>query len=130
MDLSVNISIWIATVVLASVALLGGATKTFVPKRKLASHNGGEWVGAADTWFVKSLGVLELMASVGLVLPAVLGIGRVFVPVTAMCWVLLMIGAMVTHGRLGQTRFVMVNIVYLAVALFIAWGRIGPSPYI
>jgi hypothetical protein len=129
MDLPVNITLWIATIVLASVALLGGATKAFVSKDRLAAHNGGEWVAAADARFVTSLGVLELLASVGLILPAVLGIARVLVPVTAACWVLLMMGAMVTHGRLGQTRFVLVNLAYLAVALFIVWGRVGPSPY-
>jgi len=42
------------------------------------------------------------------------------VPVTAACWVLLMVGAMITHGRLGQLKFVMLNTVYLVIALVIA----------
>jgi hypothetical protein len=62
--------------------------------------------------------------------PAVLDIAPVMVPVTATCWVLLMIGAMITHGRLGQVKFVLVNTVYLAIAVFIAWGRFGPRPYV
>ena len=41
-----------------------------------------------------------------------------------------MIGAMITHGRLGQVKFVLVNTVYLAIAVFIAWGRFGPRPYV
>jgi hypothetical protein len=129
-DRSVNVVLWIATGLLAAVALVGGATKAFVPKEKLAAHSGGEWVAAADDSFVKSLGVLELLAAIGLILPAVLDIARVMVPVTALCWVLLMIGAMITHGRLGQTKFVLVNVVYLAIAVFIAYGRFGPSPYV
>lgn len=51
------------------------------------------------------------------------------VPVTAVCWVLLMVGAMITYGRLGQFKFVMLNSVYLALAAFIAWGRFGPEPF-
>jgi hypothetical protein len=125
-----DVTLWIFTSLLALVALVGGASKTFVPPAKLASHDGGEWVAAADPRFVKTLGVLELLAAVGLVLPAVLDIARFIVPVTAVCWVLLMIGAMVTHGRLGQTKFVMVNVVYLAIAVFVAWGRFGPRPYV
>lgn len=125
-----NVVLWIATGLLAAVALVGGATKAFVPKEKLAAHNGGEWVEAADDSFVKGLGVLELLAAIGLILPAVLDIAPVMVPVTALCWVLLMIGAMITHGRLGQTKFVLVNVVYLAIAVFIAFGRFGPSPYV
>ena len=47
-------------------------------------------------------------------------------PVTAVCWVVLMIGAMITHGRRGQFALVVLNLVYLALAAFIAWGRFGP----
>lgn len=37
-----------------------------------------------------------------------------------------MVGAMITHGRLGQSKLVLLNTVYLALAIFIAWGRFGP----
>ena len=83
----------------------------------------------ASVGFVKTLGVLELLAAVGLILPAVVDIAPVMVPVTAACWVLLMIGAMITHGRLGQSKLVMLNVVYLALAAFIAWGRFGPESF-
>ena len=74
--------------------------------------------------------VLELRAAAGLILPAIVDIAPVMVPVTAVCWVLLMIGAMITHGRLGQFRLVMLNLVYLALAAFIAWGRFGPESFV
>lgn len=125
-----NLTLWIATGLLAVVALLGGISKTFVPKEKLAAHNGGAWTAHASVGFVKTLGVLELMAAVGLVLPALLGIAPVMVPVTAVCWVVLMVGAMITHGRLGQFKLVMLNSVYLALAALIAWGRFGPESFI
>jgi hypothetical protein len=47
------------------------------------------------------------------------------VAVTAVCWVLLMVGAMITHGRLGQFTLVLVNAAYLGLAVFVAWGRFG-----
>ena len=125
-----NVTLLVAAGLLATVALVGGLTKAFVPRPKLAAHSGGEWVEAANDGFVKTLGVLEILAAIGLVLPAVLDIAPVMVPVTAACWVLLMIGAMITHGRLGQVKFVLVNTVYLAIAVFIAWGRFGPRPYV
>ena len=125
-----NVALWIATSLLAAVALVGGASKAFVPIETLAAHDGGEWVAAADPRFVRTLGVFELLAAAGLILPAVLDIAQFMVPVTAVCWVLLMIGAMITHGRLGQAKFVMVNVVYLAIAAFVAWGRFGPRPYV
>jgi hypothetical protein len=124
-----NLALWIAAALLAVVALASGVSKAFVPKDKLAKAPGGEWTEDASVGFVKTLGVLELLAAVGLILPAVTNIAPVLVPVTAVCWVLLMVGAMITHGRLGQFKFVMLNSVYLALAAFIAWGRFGPEPF-
>lgn len=79
---------------------------------------------------MKTLGVLELLAAIGLVLPALTGVAPVLVPVTAACWVVLMIGAMITHLRHdGAGRFVALNLTYLALAAFVAWGRFGPAPF-
>ena len=124
-----DVILWIAAGLLAAVAMAGGISKTFVPKAKLAAAHGGEWTAGASVGFVKTLGVLELLAAVGLILPAVVDIAPVVVPVTAVCWVALMIGAMITHGRLGQYRLVVLNVVYLALAAFIAWGRLGPESF-
>ncbi|MCW2758249.1 MAG: DoxX-like family [Nocardioidaceae bacterium] len=124
-----NVALWIATGLLAVVALVGGVTKVAVPKERLAAQHGGEWTAQAGAGFVRTLGALEVLAAVGLVLPALVDVAPVMVPVTATCWVLLMIGAMITHGRLGQIGFVLVNVGYLALAAFIAWGRFGPGSF-
>ncbi|BCJ75856.1 hypothetical protein CS0771_54000 [Catellatospora sp. IY07-71] len=125
-----NLALWIAAGLLAGVALLGGITKTFVPKDKLAAaHSGGEWLRHAGAGFVKTLGILELLAAVGLTLPGVLGIATFMVPVTAVCWIVLMIGAMITHGRLGQYSLALLNFAYLATAAFVAWGRFSLEPF-
>ena len=97
------------------------------PRRSWPQHNGGGWTGDAGVGFVKTLGVLELLAAVGLILPAVLDIAPVLVPVTAVCWVLLMVGAMITHGRRGEFALAVLNLIYLALAAFIAWGRSAPG---
>ncbi|MFD4430874.1 DoxX family protein [Nocardia sp. NPDC058497] len=124
-----NISIWIATGLLAVVALGGGISKTFIPQTKLAAQRGGEWARAVSPGFIKAIGIAELLAAAGLILPAVLDIAPIMVAVTATCWVALMIGAMITHGRLGQIALVAVNAVYLAVAVFVAWGRFALEPF-
>jgi hypothetical protein len=118
-----NIALWITAGLLAVVALTGGVSKTFVPRAKLAATPGGEWTGERGDGFVKTLGVLELLAAAGFVLPAALGVAPVLVPVTAGCWVLLMIGAMATHLRHGEPKFAALNLAYLALAAFLAWGR-------
>ncbi len=124
-----NITLWIAAGLLALVALSGGITKTFIPKEKLEHHEGAAWTRPVSPAFVKTLGVLELLAAVGLILPAVVDVAPVLVPITAVCWVALMIGAMITHGRLGQLKLVAVNLVYVVLAVFIAVGRFGPESF-
>ncbi|MFI6736897.1 DoxX family protein [Nonomuraea sp. NPDC050451] len=124
-----NLALWIAAGLLAAVAVSGGISKTFVPKEKLAAVASGGWTADVSAGFVRTLGVLELLAAVGLILPAALDIAPVLVPVTAVCWVLLMVGAMITHGRRGESAFVVLNLIYLAVAAFIAWGRFGAGPF-
>ncbi|MGW1134494.1 DoxX family protein [Streptomyces griseoluteus] len=124
-----DLALWISAWVLAVVALVGGVGKAFVPKEKLAAVHGGGWTEGVGARSVKVLGVLELLAAVGLVLPALLDRAPVMVPVTAACWVLLMIGAMATHGRRREFAFVALNLAYLALASFIAWGRFGPESF-
>ncbi|MEU6348711.1 DoxX family protein [Streptomyces sp. NPDC047072] len=124
-----NLTLWIAAGLLATVALTGGISKTFVPVAKLAAAPGGGWTGDNGAAFVRSLGAVELLAAVGLVLPAAVGVAPVLVPVTAVCWVLLMVGAMITHGRRGERGFVVLNLVYLVLAAVIAWGRFGIAPF-
>jgi hypothetical protein len=124
-----NLALWVAAGLLAAIALTGGISKTFVPKKKLSDTHGGEWTEDVSGGFVKTLGGLEILAAAGLILPALTGVVPVMVPVTAVCWVLLMVGAMITHGRLNQYKLVMLNVAYLALALFIAWGRFGPVQF-
>lgn len=124
-----NLALWIAAGLLALVALVAGITKTFVPKEKLAQHEGARWTRGVSTGFLKSLGLIEILAAAGLILPAVVDVAPVMVPVTAVCWIALMIGAMATHGRLGQVKLVLVNVVYVALAVFIAVGRFGPESF-
>ena len=125
-----NFALWIATGLLAIVALMGGIIKTFVPKEKLAKQPGAGWVGDSSVGFVKALGVIEILAAVGLILPAVVNIAPVLVPVTAVCWMLLMICAIITHIRYGESQAIVVNLVYFLLAAFIAWGRFGPESFI
>ncbi|MGA5324400.1 DoxX family protein [Streptomyces seoulensis] len=124
-----DLVLWISAWVLAVVALVGGVSKTFVAKEKLAGVHGGGWTEGVAERSVKVLGVLELLAAAGLVLPALLDRVPVLVPVTAACWVLLMTGAMATHGRRREFGFVVLNLAYLALAAFIAWGRFGPESF-
>ncbi|WP_236567272.1 hypothetical protein [Nocardia sp. CY41] len=40
-----------------------------------------------------------------------------------------MIGAIITHLRDGEAEFILLNIAYLALAAYVAWGRLGPESF-
>ena len=123
-----NLALWIATGLLALVALAGGISKTFLPKEKLDSHP-ASWTTGASAGFVKTLGVLELLAAVGLILPAALGIAPVLVPLAAVGLVLMMVGATITHLRRHEVQAIVVPLALLAMAALVAWGRLGPESF-
>ena len=62
---------------------------------------------------IKMIGALEVLAAVGLILPAALDIVPVFVALAATGLVLLMIGAMVTHARRKEYQNIGVNVILL-----------------
>jgi hypothetical protein len=40
-----------------------------------------------------------------------------------------MIGAIVTHARRQERQQIVANIVFVALAAFVAWGRFGPEAF-
>jgi uncharacterized membrane protein YphA (DoxX/SURF4 family) len=124
-----NTALWIIAGLLAAAFLAGGTIKLALPKRTLAAAPGGGWVEDFRAGNVKAIGTLEVLAAIGLVLPAVLGIAPVLVPLAAVGLVLLMIGAIITHLRRHEAKPILANVAYLALAVFVAWGRFGPHPF-
>ena len=123
-----NLALWIIAGVLAVGFLASGAMKLARPKEKLVA-SGMTVLDDFSAGAVKAIGTLEILAAVGLILPAVLDIAPVLVPLAAVGLVLLMIGATIVCLRRHETRPVAVNLVLLALAAVVAWGRFGPQPF-
>ncbi|MCB8900826.1 MULTISPECIES: DoxX family protein [unclassified Streptomyces] len=125
-----NLALWIVTGLLAVAYLAGGAFKLVTPKEKIASSGpSARWVDDFSGSGVKAIGALEVLAAVGLVLPAVLDIAPVLVPLAALGLVLLMLGATVTRIRRHETNYMVVDLVYIVLAGFVVWGRFGPESF-
>jgi uncharacterized membrane protein len=124
-----NLTLWIIAGLLAAAFLAGGVIKLTQPKQKLATAPGGGWVEDFSPGAVKAIGALEALAAVGLVLPAATGVAPILVPLAAVGLVLMMTGAIITHLRRHETKVIVVNLVYIALAAFIAWGRFGPESF-
>jgi uncharacterized membrane protein YphA (DoxX/SURF4 family) len=124
----VNVVLWIVAGLLAVAFLAAGLMKLAQPKKKLAESGMG-WTEDFSDGAVKGIGALEVLGAVGLILPAALGIVPVLVPIAATGLALLMLGAAVTHARRKESPNIVVNIVLLALAAFVAWGRFGPYAF-
>lgn len=125
-----NIALWIVAGLLA-LALLAGSAKMFVPKEKLAALSASSrWVEDFSPGALKAIGALEVLGAVGLTLPALLDIAPVLVPVAAVGAALLFVGAVITRLRRGERATVLVDLAYLAMAVFVAWGRFGPESFV
>ncbi|ADB74697.1 DoxX family protein [Geodermatophilus obscurus] len=123
-----NVVLWIVAGLLAVAFLAAGLMKLTQPKKKLADSGMG-WTEDFSDGAVKGIGALEVLGAAGLILPAALDIVPVLVPIAATGLALLMLGAAVTHARRKESTNIVVNIVLLALAAFVAWGRFGPYAF-
>lgn len=123
-----NVVLWIIAIVLALAFLAAGLMKLSRSREQLASSGMG-YVEDFSPGTVKAIGVAEVLAAVGLVLPGITGIAPILVPLAATGLVLLMIGAIITHLRRHEGPMVIANVVLLLLAAVVAWGRFGPYAF-
>src|SRR5262249_6864758 len=98
------------------------------PKEKLAASGMG-WTEDFPAGAVKAIGALEVLAAIGLIVPAAFGIAPVIVPLAALGLVLLMIGAAITHARRKEREMIIGHVVRVARAAVLVGGRSGPSAW-
>ena len=124
-----NTVTWIAQGLLALALLAAGGMKISQSKEQLMASGNMDWTEDFPEPQIKGIGALEVLAAVGLVVPALLDIAPVLVGVAAVGVVLLMLGAAATHLRRGEGQMVPVNLVIAAIAVFIAIMRFGPEAF-
>jgi uncharacterized membrane protein YphA (DoxX/SURF4 family) len=122
-----NVFLWILQVVLAVAFAAAGLAKLTQPKAKLSATMG--WVDDFSAGAVKMIGAIEVLAAIGLVLPALTGIAPVLTPLAAVGLVLVMVGAAIVHARRREYPNIAVNVVLLTLAAIVAWGRFGPYAF-
>ncbi|MET9856277.1 DoxX family protein [Streptomyces sp. NPDC006450] len=125
-----NIALWMVTGLLSAAYLLGGAFKVFTPKERIAATGASaKWVEDFDAGAVKAIGAVEMLAASALILPAVLNTAPILVPLAALGLVLLMLGATLTRYRRHEPAYMAVDLAYVLLAAFVAWGRLGPESF-
>lgn len=111
-----EIAIWIVSGLLALVNLGAGAAKLLTPREKHVAQQ--PWAGDFTHNQVRLIGVVEVVAAIGLILPRLLDIAPILSPIAAAGIVLLQAGAMSVHRR--RNEMIVPNMVILVLAGFVA----------
>jgi len=113
-----NIALWIAQSFLAALFLMSGSFKLAMP-------------GMAkdmNVYLIYFIGTCEVLGGVGVLLPSILRIKPVLAPVAAVGFSIILVLAGIFHISRGEASHVPVILVFLAIAVFVAWGRFKKIP--
>lgn len=121
-----NIVLWVLQILLAVVFLMAGFMKASKTKDELMGQGGQRmaWVEDVSASNIRLIGILEILAAIGLILPQLTGILPWLTPLAAVGLVFTMIGALALHVRRGDgIQPIVTNVVLLLMAAFVAYGR-------
>src|SRR5437868_4044248 len=120
---TMNVALWIVQGLLATLFLFAGGAKLVLPFDQMAGPV------ALPGWFLRFIGVAEVLGALGLVLPGLLRIRSGLTPLAATGLVIIMIGATIVTLVGGMVAVAMMNVVVALLAAFVAYGRWRLSPY-
>lgn len=121
-----NIVLWIVQVLLGGMFIMAGGMKAAQPIEALTEML--PWVTTVPAALVKFIGVSEVLGGIGLLLPSLLRIKPSLTVTAAYALILVMILAALFHGLRGEFPAIGTNVVLIAMAYFIAWGRSKKAP--
>lgn len=110
-------ALWIVQVLLALLFLFAGAVKLITPVEQIAQqiHLSG--------WFIRFIGVCEVLGAIGLILPGLLRIKPWLTPLAAALLVVIMIGATVVTWQMKPGAGAALPLVTGILCAFVAYGR-------
>lgn len=115
-----NTVLWIVQSLLAITFLMAGVLHGFL--RETAKEI-LKWPAEAAPSLLIFIGVSEILGAVGLILPALTGILTWLTALAALGLVVILILAMLFHLRRGEYPNIGFNLILLALAAYVAYGR-------
>jgi putative oxidoreductase len=123
---ALNILLWIAQVILATLFIMAGFMKTTLPIDQLSLSV--PWAKDVPETLVRFIGTCELLGGIGLLLPGVFRIKPRLTPYAASGLLTIQVFATVFHISRGEYGVIGFNLMLGLVAAFIAWGRFKKVP--
>ena len=116
-------ALWIVQVLLALVFLFAGGMKLILPIENMTAQ-----MPAMPGWFLRFIGVAEVLGGLGLILPGLFHIRPGLTPLAAAGLVIIMIGATVLTLGMGDVTAALISAVVGILAAFVAYGRWRLAP--
>ena len=116
--------ITVIQVLLGLLLTVGGLLKLTLPYAKYTNMPGVAWSKDFKPEHIRLIGVLEVSGGVGLIVPLFLHSLTMLTPLAAVGLALVMAGAMATHLRREEYVNMVGNLVWLGLALFLAYGEL------
>ena len=114
-----KVAYWIIAALLAALYLYSGGLKLLRSKDQLRPMMG--WIDTVPLRLVRTIGALEVLGAVGLILPPLTGTAEALALAAAVGLVILQIGAIALHLRRGEVRLIGLNVVLIVMAGVEVW---------
>src|SRR5664279_1524469 len=117
-----NRVLWVVQILLALLFLFAGGSKLFMSAAQLTGQT------SIPAWFLRLIGVLEILGGLGLVLPGMLRIHTALTSLAAAGLSIIVIGAVVVTIQTTGAATATLPFVTGALTLFVAYGRWRLAP--
>ena len=114
-------ALWIVQGLLAALYLFAGGMKLVLPLDQMTGPI------PLPGWFLRFIGVAEVLGAVGLILPAWLRILPILTPIAAAGLVIIMTGATAITLAGGDMRSAILPLLAGLLAAFVVYGRWRPA---
>ena len=119
-----NTALWICQILLAIVFGYSGLMKSTKTEKELVEM-GQTGVENLSPETIRFIGIMEILGTVGIILPYLTGILAILTPLAAVGFGIIMILASVVHFRRNEKTTALLNLFLLGLCAFVAYGRFG-----
>jgi uncharacterized membrane protein YphA (DoxX/SURF4 family) len=118
-----NVALWVIQALLAAGYLAAGIMKSTQPLDQLGKRM--PWVSQVPAGLVRFVGIAEVLGAIGLVLPLATGVLPWLTVAAAVGLIVVQVLAAVFHATRNELVSIPMNVVFLLLAAFVAYGRVA-----
>jgi hypothetical protein len=109
--------LWIIQFLLAALFIFAGGVKLVLPIEEMTQQL------PMPGWFLRFIGVCEILGAFGLVLPGIFRVGLYLTPLAACGLIIIMIGAVVVSVFTGPPLLALIPMTVGGALVFVAYNR-------